>query len=85
MNPPQGLPVEADRQRLSIELTPGVAALLDYLNAVTGVPKSQLGLQSLLEALPAMVERADGIQKRHAALLQAAKSQTPSSNKGSKR
>ena len=60
-----------DRARLSLDLAPGVSLLLDHVSTVTGVPKSQLVTQVLLEALPAMLERSDGLQKRATALEQA--------------
>lgn len=61
-------PAAPDRQRLSLDLAPAVSLLLDHVATVTGTPKSQLVAQALLEALPALLERADGIQKRAQAL-----------------
>lgn len=71
---PQATPqtaIAADRQRLSLDLAPSVSLLLDHVAAVTGAPKSQIVAQALLEALPAILERADGLQKRAQALQQA--------------
>lgn len=65
MSLPQSPPVVADRQRLSLDLTPAVASLLDHVSQVTGSPRSQVVLQSFLEALPSLVERADQLQARH--------------------
>ena len=63
-------PTIADRQRLSLDLAPAVSLLLDHVATVTGTPKSQLVTQALLEALPGMLERADGLEKRAAGLRQ---------------
>jgi len=65
------IPPAAERQRLSLDLTPTVSALLDHVANVTGVPKSQLAVQALLDALPAALERAEGLQKRHNAIQSA--------------
>lgn len=64
--PPQS-PTVADRQRLSLDLSPPVSALLDHVSTVTGVPRSQVALAALLDALPVLVERADQVQARHQA------------------
>jgi len=56
---------------LSLDLSPQVALLLDHVAAVLGAPKSQIVAQALVEALPALLERADGLQKRAQALNQA--------------
>lgn len=72
MPPPTAAQAETEnRQRLSLDLAPGVAVLLDHVSTVTGVPKSQVAMQALLEALPALLERAESIQKRHSAVAQA--------------
>lgn len=68
MSPPS--PAPADRQRLSLDLAPSVTGLLEHVANVTGVPKSQLAVQALLDSLPALLERADGIQKRFGAMQQ---------------
>lgn len=57
-----------DRPRLSVELSPSVALLLDHINEVTGTPKAQIVSQALLDALPGLLERAEAFQKRAAAL-----------------
>jgi hypothetical protein len=68
-NPPS---IPSDRPRLSVDLSPSVSSLLDHINAVTGTPKTQIVAQALLDALPGLLERADTLQKRSAALGQAA-------------
>jgi hypothetical protein len=69
---PTNLPPAGDRQRLSLDLAQPVSLLLDHVSAITGVPKSQLVLGALLDALPAMVERADGLKKRQVELARPA-------------
>lgn len=64
----------SDRQRLSLDLAGPVSLLLDHVSGVTGVPKSQLVLGALLDALPAMLERADGLKRRHQDLTRPGKS-----------
>lgn len=59
--------------------------LLDHVSTVTGVPKSQLVTQVLLEALPAMLERSDGLQKRATALEQAHRQAQQKAMQGAKR
>jgi uncharacterized protein YgbK (DUF1537 family) len=58
-------PDEQARQRLQMDLSPAVASLLDHVVFVTGGTRSSVVLQALLDALPALVERADSIKKRH--------------------
>lgn len=73
--PALGAPAALDRQRLSLDLAPDVALLLDHVSARTGLPKSQLATEALLAALPALLERADGLQKRAQAIHQAQRQQ----------
>lgn len=54
----------AERQRLSLDLAPGVSSLLDHIATVTGVPRSQVVTQALLDAMPGLLERADALQRR---------------------
>lgn len=61
-------PPAGDRQRLSLDLAQPVSLLLDHVSAVTGVPKSQLVLGALLDALPGLVERADALKRRQVEL-----------------
>lgn len=65
MNPTQ------EKSRLSLELSPVVAQLLDHVSEVTGTPKTQLVQAALLESLPDMLARADGLGKRARELSQA--------------
>jgi hypothetical protein len=65
---PANPPPAGDRQRLSLDLAPTVSLLLDHVSVATGVPKSQVVLQAVLDALPALLERADAIRKRHGEL-----------------
>lgn len=65
MTPSPQVPTVADRQRLSLDLSPAVSALLEHVAQVTGTPRSQVVLAALLDALPGLVERADQLQARH--------------------
>jgi hypothetical protein len=59
-----------ERTRLTVDLSPAVLSLLDHVSGVTGVTRTQLVGQVLVDALPALVARADEIQKRAIALNQ---------------
>jgi hypothetical protein len=50
-----------------------VSLLLDHISTVTGTPKSQIAIQALVDALPALLDRADTLQKRTQAIGQAQK------------
>jgi len=50
-----------------------VALLLDHISTITGTPKAQILSQSLLDALPGLLERADLLKKRSGELSQALK------------
>ena len=67
--PPQ-LP---ERQRLSLDLAPAVSLALDNISMITGMPKSQVVLSVLLDALPGLMERTSGLWQLHAAVEEAAK------------
>lgn len=54
----------AERTRLSVDLSPAVLSLLDHVSNVTGVTRTQLVGQLVVDALPSLVARADEIQKR---------------------
>lgn len=69
-NPPSPA---AERPRLSLDLSPSVSLLLDHISAVTGTPKSQIAIQALVDALPALLDRVDTLQKRTQAIGQAQK------------
>lgn len=66
-------PPAPERPRLSLDLSPSVSLLLDHISAVTGTPKSQIAIQALVDALPALLDRADTLQKRTQAIGQAQK------------
>ena len=51
---PQPLP---ERMRVSLDLTPPLVLLLDHVSSITGIPRTALITQALLEALPAHLER----------------------------
>lgn len=69
-NPPPPAP---ERPRLSLDLSPSVSLLLDHISAVTGTPKSQIAIQALVDALPALLDRVDTLQKRTQAIAQVQK------------
>ena len=69
LNPPASPP----RDRLSVDVSPSVALLLDHISTITGTPKAQILSQSLLDALPGLLERADLLKKRSGELSQALK------------
>lgn len=47
-----------------------VSGHLDHISAVTGVSKAQIVLGALLDALPDLLARADGLKVRHQQLNQ---------------
>jgi predicted transcriptional regulator len=59
-----------ERSRLSVDLSPVVSAHLDHISDVTGVSKAGIVTAALLDALPALLARADGLKKRHVELAQ---------------
>lgn len=59
-----------ERSRLSVDLSPVVSAHLDHISDVTGVSKAGIVTAALLDALPALLARADGLKKRHSELAQ---------------
>jgi hypothetical protein len=72
LEPPQPAPKSLEvpsarpepRNRLQLDLSPSVAALLERAATTTGVPKAQLVVQALLVALPGLVDLAESIQQR---------------------
>lgn len=60
----------SERTRVSIELAPVVSSLVDHISDVTGVSKAQVINGALLDALPALLSRADGLKTRHSQLSQ---------------
>ena len=59
-----------ERQRIAFDVSPSVASLLEHVSEVTGVSKAGIATSALLDALPALLARADGIKKRHGELSQ---------------
>lgn len=64
-------PPTPERIRLSVDLSPVISSHLDHISEVTGVSKAGIISGALLEALPALLARADGLKKRHQELAQA--------------
>ncbi|MDH1381333.1 hypothetical protein N5J07_18140 [Comamonas aquatica] len=62
-----------DRSRLTLELSPAVACLLDHISTVTGSTKTQIVQTALTDALPELLARADALKKRHGELNQQGK------------
>jgi uncharacterized protein (DUF1778 family) len=54
-----------DRSRLTLELSPAVANLLDHISAITGSTKTQIVQTAITDALPDLLARADLLKKRH--------------------
>ena len=62
---PQNVTPSSERNRLSVDLSPVVSSHLDHISEVTGQSKSAIIAAALLEALPALLGRADALKKRH--------------------
>ena len=69
MNSPAPAPAP-ERFRLSVDLSPVVSSHLDHISEVTGVSKAGIITAALLDALPDLLARADGLKKRHTELSQ---------------
>lgn len=59
-----------ERARITLDLSPAVAGLLEHVSDVTGANKTQLVLAALNQVLPQYLERADAMKKRHNELIQ---------------
>lgn len=59
---PPAPPVPPDRVRIALDLSPGVAAILDRISDGFGVPRSQVVIQAVIDALPRLVERLEGLE-----------------------
>ena len=59
-----------ERYRLSVDLSTVVSSHLDHISDVTGVSKAGIITAALLDALPELLARADGLKKRHSELSQ---------------
>ncbi len=62
---------QPSRWRQSVDLSQILSAQLDHISEITGQSKSAIVVAALLDALPDLVARADGIKKRHQELSQA--------------
>jgi predicted transcriptional regulator len=71
------IPLIPDRSRISVELSAVVSSHLDHIAEVTGQTKAAIVSSALLDALPALLARADGLKKRHAELTQSPKGKKP--------
>lgn len=60
----------SERNRLSIELSEVVSSHLSHISEVTGSAKASIVSAALLDALPDLLARADGLKKRHLELNQ---------------
>ena len=58
-------PPSVERSRLSVELSPVVSSHLDHISEITGQTKAAIVAGALLDALPDLLARADGLKKRH--------------------
>ena len=61
-------PPSAERSRLSVELSPVVSSHLDHISQISGQTKAAIVAGALLDALPDLLARADGLKKRHSEL-----------------
>lgn len=68
---PKTTPPAPERNRLSVDLSPVVMSHLDHISEITGVTKAGIITAALLDALPDLLARADGLKKRHNELNQA--------------
>lgn len=55
----------ADRTRLSVDVSPVVSSHLDHISEVTGQSKAAIVSAALLDALPDLLTRADGLKRRY--------------------
>lgn len=66
----QSTVLDGARIRANIELSPQVSLCLDHVCEVTGATRSQVINSALLDALPGLIDRADGFLKRSRELSQ---------------
>jgi hypothetical protein len=62
-----------DRSRISVDFSGVISSHLDHISEITGLSKSSIVAGALLDALPDLLTRADGLKKRHQELQQARK------------
>lgn len=59
-------PIEPEKsgrdRRLALDLSPVVFDVLSRISDTLGVPKSQVVVQALIQAMPGLVERAEGLE-----------------------
>jgi predicted transcriptional regulator len=63
-------PLIPDRTRVSVDVSPVVASHLDHIVEITGQTRSAILGGILVESLPELLARADGLKKRHTELSQ---------------
>ena len=63
--------IPSDRSRLTLELAGPVMSLLDHVCEITGASRSGIINAALLDALPGLLERSDGLHKRFQVLANA--------------
>lgn len=66
-------PSPPDRSRISVDVSAVISSHLDHISEITGVSKSGIVAGALLDALPDLLARADGLKKRHQELQQSKK------------
>lgn len=66
-------PFFPDRTRLSVDVSPVVSSHLDHISEITGQSKAAIVSAALLDALPDLLTRADGLKRRYQELNQAKK------------
>jgi len=59
------LAAPVERSRISVELSAVISSHLDHISEVTGQTKAAIVAGALLDALPGLLARADGLKKRH--------------------
>jgi len=58
-------PLLTDRTRISVDLSPVISSHLDHISEVTGQSKAAIVSAALLDALPDLLTRADGLKRRY--------------------
>lgn len=63
--------MSTDRNRISLDVSDVVLSHLDHISTITGQSKAAIVSACLVESLPDLLARADGLKKRHNELNQA--------------
>lgn len=63
-------PIGTERNRLSLDLSEVVSSHLSHISEITGSSKSAIVMSALLDAMPDLLSRADGLKKRYQELNQ---------------